>query len=63
MLTIQQKIFDLSYLEEMDDKKTLIQIVELYLTETPKELAEMKFALKIMKPDTIEEKAHKLKRD
>ena len=57
----EPKIFDLSFLEEMDDKNFLKQVIGLYLEDTPQDLTEMKEALLIPEPDTIAKKAHKLK--
>jgi len=57
----EQKMFDLSFLEEMDDRNFLIQVLGLYLTDTPKDLADMKQALRIPEVDTIARSAHKIK--
>ena len=60
-MTAEPKIFDLSFLEEMDDTNFLKQVIKLYLEDTPQDLTEMKEALLIPEPDTIAKKAHKLK--
>ena len=57
----EQKMFDLSFLEEMDDTNFLIQVIGLYLEDTPKDLAEMKQALDIPDAGIIARSAHKLK--
>ncbi|MEO6719502.1 MAG: Hpt domain-containing protein [Ferruginibacter sp.] len=61
MMIAEQKMFDLSFLEEMDDRNFLIQVIELYLEDTPKDLAEMTQALDIPDASTIARSAHKLK--
>jgi HPt (histidine-containing phosphotransfer) domain-containing protein len=61
MMIADQKMFDLSFLEEMDDKEFLIQVIGLYLEDTPKDLAEMKRALDIADSDIVAGSAHKLK--
>jgi HPt (histidine-containing phosphotransfer) domain-containing protein len=61
MMIADQKMFDLSFLEEMNDKGFLVQVLELYLEDTPKDLAEMKRGLDDLEPLTIARSAHKLK--
>jgi HPt (histidine-containing phosphotransfer) domain-containing protein len=61
MMIADQKMFDLSFLEEMNDKNFLIQVLGLYLEDTPKDLAEMKQALDDLEPGIIAKSAHKLK--
>jgi DNA-binding NarL/FixJ family response regulator len=56
-----EKLFDLSLLEEMDDNDYIIEIVSIFLSETPRELAEMQKAAALGKLDIISGKAHKLK--
>jgi HPt (histidine-containing phosphotransfer) domain-containing protein len=61
MMIAEQKMFDLSFLEEMNDTNFLIQVIGLYLEDTPKDLAEMKQALDIPDASIIARSAHKLK--
>jgi len=61
MMIAEQKMFDLSFLEEMDDRNFLIQVLGLYLADTPGDLGDMKQALETADADTIGRSAHKLK--
>ena len=54
-------LFDLSGLEEMDDNEYLVEIVTIFLNETPGELREIREALAAGKTELIFKKAHKLK--
>ena len=58
---VKEKLYDLSLLEEMDDNEYIIEIVSIFLNETPKELAEMQKAATSGKMDVVCNKAHKLK--
>ncbi len=61
MISSEEKLFDLTFLEQMDDNGFIIQIVDLYLQDTAKDLNEMNIALKAGQMDTIYKTAHKLK--
>jgi len=61
MITTEEKMFDLSYLEEMDDPEFMIRVIELYLTEMPNDLLAMNRALKTGDFEIIKINAHKLK--
>ena len=61
MMIAEQKMFDLSFLEEMNDRNFLIEVLGLYIADTPNDLAEMKQALKIPDADSIARIAHKIK--
>lgn len=61
MSTTGQKLYDLSFLEQMDDKTFLIQVIELYLQDTEKDLEEMEQAFDAGVLDTVYKTAHKLK--
>lgn len=60
-IVIREKLYDLSLLEEMDDDDYIIEIVSIFLYETPKELIEMQSAATSGKIDIVGKKAHKLK--
>ena len=53
--------YDLSMLEEMDDNEYMVEMLTIYLTETPEELKEIREALTAGKTEIISKKAHKLK--
>jgi len=54
-------LYDLSMLEEMDDAEYLLEVLDLLLQETPKDLKELQEALRSGDTETIYKKAHKLK--
>ena len=56
-----ENLFDLSILEEMDDKEYIVEIVSMFLKDTPGELKEIKLALTAGNLETVSKKAHKLK--
>lgn len=58
---MEQKIFDLSLLEQMNDQLFLRQLVDLYLEDTPADLYEMSRAMENGDLDIVAKKAHKLK--
>jgi DNA-binding NarL/FixJ family response regulator len=58
---LKEKLYDLSLLEEMDDNDYIIEIVSIFLNETPKELVEMQTAASSGRIDVVCGKAHKLK--
>jgi PAS domain S-box-containing protein len=55
------KLYDLTYLRSMDDKKYLCEILELFLNTTPTILEELQNDVLSEHWDSIEKKAHKLK--
>ena len=56
-----ESLFDLSILEEMDDKEYIVEIVSMFLKDTPGELKEIKAALTAGNTEVVYKKAHKLK--
>jgi len=56
-----ENLYDLSMLEEMDDNEYMVEMLTIYLTETPGELKEIRDALTAGKTEVISKKAHKLK--
>ena len=58
---INDDLYDLSLLEEMDDTEYLLDILGSLLKETPVDIKEMKEALSSGKTDIVCQKAHKLK--
>ena len=54
-------LYDLSMLEEMEDNEYMVEMLTIYLTETPVELKEIREALTTGKTEIISKKAHKLK--
>ena len=61
MNTGDQKLFDLSFLEQMDDKDFLISVLDLYLTDTGKDINEMNHSLETGSLEGVYKTAHKLK--
>lgn len=61
MTSTDDKLFDLTFLEQMDDNGFIIQIIELYLHDTAKDLDDVKIALSAGDIDTVYKTAHKLK--
>ena len=60
-LLAAQGLYDLSMLEEMDDAEYLLEVLDLLLQETPKDLKELQDAFRAGKADIVYKKAHKLK--
>ncbi|MEO5983987.1 MAG: Hpt domain-containing protein [Ferruginibacter sp.] len=60
-LSTGENLYDLSMLEEMDDNEYMVEMLTIYLTETPRELKEIREALASGKTEIIGKKAHKLK--
>ena len=60
-LSTGENLYDLSMLEEMDDNEYMVEMLNIYLTETPRELKEIREALTSGKTEIISKKAHKLK--
>jgi len=56
-----QKLFDLSFLEEMDGNNFIAEVLTLFIRETEEDLAAMKLACDTGAFDTVCEIAHKLK--
>ena len=56
-----ENLYDLSMLEEMDDNEYMVEMLTIYLTETPGELKEIREALTTGRTEIISKKAHKLK--
>ena len=56
-----ESLYDLSILEEMDDKEYIVEIVSMFLRDTPGELKEIKAALTAGNTEVVYKKAHKLK--
>jgi len=54
-------LYDLSMLEEMDDAEYVLEVLDLLLQETPKDLKELQEAFNAGKADVVYKKAHKLK--
>jgi HPt (histidine-containing phosphotransfer) domain-containing protein len=59
--SINDGLYDLSILEEMDDAEYLLDILNALLQETPVDIKEMKEGLRSGKTDTVRKMAHKLK--
>lgn len=57
----EEKLYDLTMLESMDDKDYLVEIISIFLSETPRELKEMHLAAIAKKAGIVSGKAHKLK--
>jgi HPt (histidine-containing phosphotransfer) domain-containing protein len=60
-MLIPAALYDLSMLEEMDDAEYLLEVLDLLLQETPKDIKELQEALRAGKADVVYKKAHKLK--
>jgi PAS domain S-box-containing protein len=56
-----QKLFDLSILEEMDDNEYISEILNVYLKNCPGELAELRQACNAKNYDFVFKMAHKIK--
>ncbi len=61
MSTAIQTLFDLSFLEQMDDKDFLISVLDLYLADTGKDMEEMSKAFDAGNLEVVYKTAHKLK--
>lgn len=61
MTITEERLFDLALLEQMDDENFIIQIIEIFLLDTPADLAIMEHAFKDGDLDTVCKTAHKLK--
>jgi HPt (histidine-containing phosphotransfer) domain-containing protein/FixJ family two-component response regulator len=58
---LEEKMYDLQMLEQMDDNDYLLEILSIFLDETPRELKEMHKAALSNKLSIVSAKAHKLK--
>ncbi len=61
LLSTTIDLYDLSMLEELEDNEYMMEIIGAVLSESPKDINEMKEALHAGKTDIICQKAHKLK--
>ena len=61
MTSAETKLFDLSFLEQMDDQAFIIQVVTLYLQDTQADLETMENDLGAGNLDAVYKTAHKLK--
>ncbi len=53
--------YDLSMLEELDDNEYMLEVLTIWLMESPKDISDMKTALLENRIDIVCKKAHKLK--
>lgn len=60
-MIIEQKMFDLSFLEQMDDKNFIVQVIVLYIHDTHSDLQEMNLEFQSGNYDAVCRTAHKLK--
>lgn len=60
-MNMDEKLFDLSFLEQMDDTSFVVEIITLYLHDTGIDLLDMKQTLKDGNIDAVSKTAHKLK--
>lgn len=56
-----ENLYDLSMIEELDDEEYVVEMINVFLKETPVDLREMREALNAGKTETICKQAHKLK--
>ena len=61
MIPGEQNLFDLSFLEQMDDKDFIVQVITLYVTDTQTDLDEVKRAFANNDIETVYKTCHKLK--
>ncbi|MES2893850.1 MAG: Hpt domain-containing protein [Bacteroidota bacterium] len=61
MTTTGTKLFDLSFLEQMDDQAFIIQVINLYLQDTASDLETMRNDFSAGDLDSVYKTAHKLK--
>ncbi len=59
--TAERQLYDLCFLEQMDDKNFIVQIIVLFLHDTHNDLGDMKRAFDANDCDTVYRTAHKLK--
>jgi len=56
-----ERLYDLGILEEMDDKEYIVEIISIFLNDTPGELKEISTAATARKMEIVSKTAHKLK--
>jgi len=56
-----ETLYDLSLLEEMEDNEYLVQVLNIFLRNTPDDLKQMAAALKAGNTEVIARTAHKIK--
>ena len=61
MIPGEQNLFDLSFLEQMDDKEFIVQVISLYLKDTQTDLDDVKRAFANNEIETVYKTCHKLK--
>ena len=61
MTTAGTKLFDLSFLEQMDDQAFIIQVITLYLQDTQSDLDTMQQDFSSGNLESVYKTAHKLK--
>lgn len=61
ILSTDEDLYDLSMLEDLDDEEYVVEMLTIFLEETPKDLKEMREALNAGETATICTLAHKLK--
>jgi len=59
--TLQETLYDLSMLEELEDNEYLAEVITIFLEEAPADLKEMRQAATGGNHDVIAKRAHKLK--
>ena len=59
--TAERQLYDLCFLEQMNDKIFLREVIELYIRDTDSDLGDMKRAFNTGDFDTVFRTAHKLK--
>ncbi len=60
-VAVAEGLFNLSVLEEMEDNEYLVEVLSIWLMESPKDIKDIKDALQGNKMDMVCKKAHKLK--
>lgn len=61
VVSAEEKLYDLNMLEAMEDNDYLVEILSIFLEETPREFKEMQKAASSGKAPIVADKAHKLK--
>ena len=60
-LSAGEGLYDLSMITDMDDNEYLVEVLMIFLRETPVLMKEMKAAVNARKNDVVSAKAHKIK--
>ena len=60
-LSTVEELYNLSMLEEMDDKEYLVEVLTIFLKESQREFKELREALLNRKPGILCQKAHSMK--